>query len=183
MAPWESYNGALGQTFQRRCKNDFTVRLTNPSLRQVLSNSQLPTKSKGDWTAVTQKGFQAGWCWREKEAWVQFLGAYRCNIKPWKQKVRIKGMPSLPCWFQNEAISAYSEASAGKTTTGPPGKWICIDMRHRRRCLRGFCTHPAATPGLITAGTVGTASGNKAATTEPPSRLEMFSQHSLTFSV
>ena len=183
MAPWESYNGALGQTFQRRSKNDFTVRPTNPSLRQVLSDSWLPTKSKGDLTAVTQKGFQAGWCWWEKEVWVQFLGAYRCNIKPWKQKVTIKGMPSLPCWFQNEAISAYSEASAGKTTTGPPRKWICIDMRHRRRCSRGFSCVSCATPGLIAVGTVGTASRNRAATTEPPSRLETFSQHSLTFSM
>lgn len=60
MVPWEPYNGALGQTFQRRYKNDFTVRLANPSLRQVLSNSRLPTKSKGDVTAVTQKGFHLG---------------------------------------------------------------------------------------------------------------------------
>lgn len=60
MVPWESYNGALGQTFQRRYKNDFTVRLTNTLLRQVLSNSQLPTKSKGDGAAVSQKGFHLG---------------------------------------------------------------------------------------------------------------------------
>lgn len=60
MVPWESYNGTLGQTFQRRYKNDFTVRLTNPSLRQVISNSRLPTKSKGDITAGAQKGFQLG---------------------------------------------------------------------------------------------------------------------------
>lgn len=60
MVPWESYSGALGQTVQRRYKNDFTVRLRNTLLRQVLSNSQLPTKSKGDITAVTQKGFQLG---------------------------------------------------------------------------------------------------------------------------
>lgn len=81
-------------------------------------------------------------------------------------------MPSLPCQFQNEAISTYSEASAGKTTTGPPAKWIC--MRHRRRCSR--LLYPSCRLSWPhSRGRQWAPPQETAATIEPPSCLETFS--------